>query len=186
MFLRYFWSVFTGLIFCGPIWTQTQILENEIKNETELIGQPFDWETEQVLQRNREPMRTYAHQYKASSKIKSFSLANSDYMSLNGNWHFAWSRDFESSPKHFQKIKYDTSNWDKIEVPSNWQMKGYGNPIYVNAGYSNFDSISFPSVKTPYGNPVGCYVKTFELKKEWKISRYSSILKVLNLHTIYG
>ena len=35
MFLRYFWSVFTGLIFfCGPIWTQTQILENEIKNET--------------------------------------------------------------------------------------------------------------------------------------------------------
>ena len=72
------------------------------------------------------------------------------------------------SPKHFYKIKYDTSNWDKIEVPSNWQMKGYGNPIYVNAGYSNFDSISFSSVKTPYGNPVGCYVRTFELKKEWK------------------
>ena len=129
---------------------------------------PFDWETEQILKRNREPMRTYAHQYKASSKIKSFSLANSDYMSLNGNWRFTWSRDFDSSPKHFQKIKYDVSNWDQIEVPSNWQMKGYGKPIYVNAGYSNFDSISFPAVRTPYGNPVGCYVRTFELKKEWK------------------
>ena len=62
---------------------------------------PFDWETEQILERNREPMRAYAHQYKTSSKIKSFSLANSDYMSLNGNWRFAWSRDFNSSPKHF-------------------------------------------------------------------------------------
>ena len=168
MIAKYFWSLFIGLVFCNPIWAQTQILENEIKNDTGLISRPFDWETEQVLQRNREPMRTYAHQYKASSKIKSFSLANSDYMSLNGNWRFAWSRDFQSSPKHFQKIKYDTSDWDKIEVPSNWQMKGYGNPIYVNAGYSNFDSISFPAVKTPYGNPVGCYVRTFELKKEWQ------------------
>lgn len=168
MIANYFWSVFIGLIFFGPIWAQTQILENEIKNETDLISQPFDWETEQILERNREPMRTYAHQYETSSKIKSFSLANSDYMSLNGNWRFAWSRDFKSSPKHFHKFKYDVSNWDKIEVPSNWQMKGYGKPIYVNAGYSNFDSISFPAVRTPYGNPIGCYIKTFELKKEWK------------------
>ena len=26
----------------------------------------------------------------------------------------------------------------------------------------------FQVLKRSYGNPVGCYVKTFELKKEWK------------------
>ena len=127
-----------------------------------------DWETVEVLQRGREPMRAYAHQYKNVKDALSFSLEKTEYQSLNGLWKFSWSREFKDSPKNFHKAGYDVSAWDEIEVPSNWQMKGYGNPIYVNAGYSDFDSDAFPAVKTPYGNPVGCYVKTFNLNAEWE------------------
>lgn len=126
-----------------------------------------DWETVEVLQRGREPMRAYAHQYTNAKDATGFAIENSEYQSLNGLWKFFWSREFKDCPENFYKAGYDLTEWDEIEVPSNWQMKGYGKPIYVNARYSDFDSIAFPAVKTPYGNPVGCYVRTFELDEQW-------------------
>ena len=32
----------------------------------------------------------------------------------------------------FYKEKFKDGKWDEIEVPSNWELKGYGIPIYVN------------------------------------------------------
>ena len=47
---------------------------------------------------------------------------------LNGEWNF----------KFYPSVALlngDPSSWDKIEVPSNWQLKGYGKPIYTNTRY---------------------------------------------------
>ena len=41
---------------------------------------------------------------------------------LNGEWNF----------KYYPSVALlnaDPAAWDKIEVPSNWQLKGYGKPI---------------------------------------------------------
>ena len=47
-------------------------------------------------------------------------------------WRFDWSDHPAVRPADFYKTTYDVSGWDQIEVPSNWEMKGYGYPIYSN------------------------------------------------------
>ncbi len=46
------------------------------------------------------------------------------------------SKSPDQRPFWFFKDDYDTRDWDDIEVPSNWQMKGYDVPIYVNISLS--------------------------------------------------
>ena len=126
------------------------------------------WETHRVLEINREPARAYAHQYTNAVAAETCERENSLCQSLNGLWKFKWTRTPEESPKDFFKDDYDTASWKTIPVPSNWQMHGYGNPIYVNAGYSDFDRAAFPKVDTPYGRPTGAYKRTFTVDPSWK------------------
>ena len=133
-----------------------------------LISSPLDYETPSVLEINREPARAFAHQYESFDKAQTFELVDSKHKMLNGDWKFHWAKWPEDSPEGFYANDYDVSDWEDITVPSNWQMKGYGNPIYVNAGYSDFDTSKFPAVSTIYGNPTGAYKRTFTIDPEWK------------------
>ena len=123
------------------------------------------WETA-TLSQNREPMRAYAHQYRSEADATTFERANAIQQSLDGDWHFAFSRLPDDSPQGFYALDYDVSDWDTIEVPSNWQMKGYDFPMYRNAGYYEFDWEKFPKIETPHGNPTGAYRRTFTLDPE--------------------
>jgi beta-galactosidase len=119
------------------------------------------WEDPAVLQQNREPSRAYAHQYASKKTALTFEREASILQSLNGDWQFNWARTPEESPEGFFKASYDRSGWDLIEVPSNWQRKGYGNPIYINRDTASFNLDVFPKIESPYGNPTGCYYRTF-------------------------
>src|ERR1051325_1722506 len=44
-------------------------------------------------------------------------------ISLNGQWDFSFALKPSDAPKDFYKSRM--SGWKKIEVPSNWEMKGY-------------------------------------------------------------
>lgn len=79
------------------------------------------------------------------------------YQSLNGKWSFLFLEAPEYSPADFYKTEYDNSTWDTIDVPSNWQMKGYGNMHYSDLWY-NFPIIP-PYV--PTDNPTGIYRRSF-------------------------
>ena len=74
------------------------------------------------------------------------------YTLLNGEWDFKYySRDIDC-PKVID-------SWDRIEVPSCWQMKGYEKPYYTNVNYP------YP-VDPPYvpdDNPVGVYRRFVEI-----------------------
>lgn len=61
--------------------------------------------------------------------------SSSFYSSLNGQWKFYWAKQPSERPVDFYKTTYDTSTWDEIMVPSNWEMLGYGTPIYTNVNY---------------------------------------------------
>ncbi|MBN1144525.1 MAG: DUF4981 domain-containing protein [Bacteroidales bacterium] len=62
-------------------------------------------------------------------------LTSSNYMLLNGNWKFHWSKNPFERPVDFFRPDYDVSSWKEIPVPSDWQMHGYDIPIYTNVMY---------------------------------------------------
>jgi len=89
------------------------------------------------------------------------------YQSLNGNWKFHWVRKPADRPVDFYKPDYDVNDWDDIPVPSNWEIEGYGIPIYVNQPYEFTDDPNPPDIPHDY-NPVGSYRTTFSIPKDWK------------------
>ena len=91
---------------------------------------------------------------------------SSFYKSLNGTWKFNWVRDPANRPTEFMKPEFDVSDWENIPVPSNWEMEGYGIPIYVNQPYEWTDNPQPPYVPHDY-NPVGSYRRSFEIPEDW-------------------
>ncbi|MCF0167838.1 MAG: DUF4981 domain-containing protein, partial [Bacteroidales bacterium] len=92
---------------------------------------------------------------------------------LNGKWKFNWVKQPEDRPVDFYKTSYDVSQWDEITVPSNWEMLGYGTPIYSNLTYPYLNNPpfiqparGFTAEKEP--NPVGAYRRTFTIPSDWK------------------
>jgi len=85
--------------------------------------------------------------------------------SLNGTWRFRWVRNAADRPKEFWREEFDDSAWDGIPVPSNWEIVGYGVPIYTNIPYP------FPPdpPRVPVAwSPVGSYRRTFEVPADWR------------------
>jgi beta-galactosidase len=89
--------------------------------------------------------------------------------SLNGEWKFCWVDSPEKAPKHFWLENYDASEWKTIQVPANWEINGYGTPVYVNVD-NEFRPNNPPEVPT-IDNPVGCYILDFEVPEEWTKGR---------------
>ena len=58
--------------------------------------------------------------------LKGHRKDSSLVLSLNGNWKFHWVPSPEQRPLDFYKPETDVSSWAEIDVPSNWQMRGYG------------------------------------------------------------
>ncbi len=94
--------------------------------------------------------------------------------SLNGAWKFNYVDWPQKRPVNFYKADYDVSSWKEINVPSNWQVEGYGTPYYSNFTYifqKDFPLVmSTPPVKyTAYQerNPVGSYRRNFEVPADW-------------------
>ena len=55
------------------------------------------------------------------------------FLSLNGTWKFFFVSNTEERPgSSFYGDEADVSEWDDIEVPSCWEMKGYDKPVYAN------------------------------------------------------
>jgi len=125
-----------------------------------------DWENPEVVGINKEPGHCTLIPYRdIRTAIKADRKASPFYKSLNDNWKFHWVRKPADRPVDFYKSEYDVSHWNEMPVPSNWQMHGYGIPIYLNVPYA------FPP-NPPYiphnYNPVGSYRRRFTIPDEWK------------------
>ena len=125
-----------------------------------------DWENPAVLGINKLP-------YHATLQLPSKWKDCREIVSLDGQWLFHWSKDPESRPVGFEREDYDVSKWDKITVPGNWQLQGYGKPIYVNMQYPfhrDRPSVTSEPPKDWYAydnrNPVGSYVTFIDVTDE--------------------
>ena len=86
------------------------------------------------------------------------------FFNLNGNWKFNWVKDPKKRPTTFQNIEFDDSDWKTIPVPANWEVEGFGNPIYLDERYPF--TTKWPNAPTDY-NPVGTYRKEINLSKKY-------------------
>ena len=126
-----------------------------------------DWENHHVLQINREPARaafTPFHAQKGDCSI-----------CLNGTWKFRWTPVPDERIVEFYQTDFNDKDWVGFPVPANWEVNGYGTPIYVSAGYPF--KIDPPRVmgepKVDYTtykerNPVGQYRRSFQLPAGWE------------------
>lgn len=125
---------------------------------------------------NRENQRAYYIPYDSLEKaLKGDKLASKYYKLLNGEWNFAYyNRDIEVPEK--------IQNWDKINVPSNWQMKGYDKPGYTNVNYPH-------PVDAPYvldENPCGVYARNIEIDEFWSNRNTYIVFEGVNsCHYVY-
>lgn len=122
------------------------------------------WEDPLVTSINRQPARATAYSYKTVDDALEGNREKSRFLLLNGQWDFKYSVNLDQAPKDF--YRNEVSNWDKIEVPSNWELKGYDIPIYKSAVYP-FRPINPPFVPKDT-NGVGSYQHKFKVPKEWE------------------
>ena len=98
-------------------------------SETNLLKP--DWENPNVIGINKEPGHCTLIPYSdIETALKADREDSQFFRSLNGNWKFNWVNKPADRPLDFYKPDYDVSTWKLIPVPSNWQMHGYGIPIY--------------------------------------------------------
>ena len=139
-----------------------------------------DWENEKVFAINKEPGHPTLIPYASQEEMVADAAyghpwertASSRYLLLNGTWKFHWVKAPEERPLTFYKPSYDVSKWDEIEVPSNWEMKGYGTPLYTNVTYPFMSNPPFIQAQKGYTmekepNPVGSYRRDFTLPQDW-------------------
>jgi beta-galactosidase/beta-glucuronidase len=144
-------------------------------------GQLPDWCNPLVIGRKKEAARaTFVPFADAESALAAYAepwldWAKSPYvMSLDGEWAFAWLPNPASAPAGFMEPRFDDAGWDRIPVPSCWQMLGdeflrgkpkYDIPIYTNVRYP-FPIDNLPAVPLD-DNPTGCYRRRFSVPAAW-------------------
>lgn len=139
-----------------------------------------DWENPQNLCQGREESRAFFVPFANKEEaLKGKRQDSSLVLSLNGNWKFHWAPQPDQRPVDFYKPDFDVSGWKDIDVPSNWQMRGYGTPIYSNQHYTfvrdwprvmsqprTEEEMAYTTPRTE-PNAVGSYRRDVELPADW-------------------
>jgi len=73
---------------------------------------------------------------------------------LNGVWDFDGYASLEDLPENWLAIRPRGS----MPVPGNWELNGFGKPVYVNVRYP----IPYDPPYVPVANPAGVYRRTFQ------------------------
>ena len=124
-----------------------------------------DLENPSVFEWNKEPARATFFPFADRESALSHDPERSSFVqSLNGPWKFRWVSDPADRPTDFFRNGFDDGSWDEIPVPSNWELLGYGIPIYTNIPYP-FPPDP-PRVPDDW-NPVGSYRRSFTVPDGW-------------------
>lgn len=131
-----------------------------------LAQKPNDWENPEVFKSNTEqPHSTFTYYSNVAKAMTYGEEKASFYQSLNGQWKFKWSHQPNKRPVDFYKEDFNVSSWEQIKVPADWQMEGFGVPIYMNVNYPFKKDI--PNIPNEY-NPVGSYKRNFTIPDDWE------------------
>ena len=151
---RIFASLFASmLVFSAPLPARAQSFK--------------EWQDPEINQVNRLPMHATFFAY-GNEDILGAPKESYNYLSLNGNWKFNWVKNANERPIDFFKPGFNDAGWDSIPVPGNWELHGYGDPIYVNVGYPwRNDFKTNPPAVPEKNNHVGTYRRSVTIPKNW-------------------
>lgn len=128
-------------------------------------AQKNDWENPQINYINKLPARATFYSYENAKQAQEDIREKSFFFkSLNGDWLFKWVAKPADAIINFQDKNFNSTKWTSIDVPSNWEMRGYGTPIYTNSTYPFFNDYPFIN---KHDNPVGHYIKTVTIDPTW-------------------
>ncbi|MBQ7511104.1 MAG: DUF4981 domain-containing protein [Prevotella sp.] len=128
-----------------------------------------EWKNPSVNQVNREARRADFFAFENGDKALANDKTKSGrYLSMEGKWKFNFVKDHNLAPKDFYTLKYDDSQWVDFPVPGLFEIEGYGDKTYKNAGYAwctTFDNN--PPFISETNNYTGSYRRTFDLPADW-------------------
>ena len=121
------------------------------------------WEQPEIFEVNRLSARATLTPY-ATLEDALERGASAWVRDISGEWKFHWSATPAGAPEGFEAVGYDDSSWSIMPVPGNWEINGFGVPIYTN--------VTYPFPKNPpfiphHDNPTGCYRHSFDIPTEW-------------------
>ena len=125
------------------------------------------WQDIKTVSVNREAPRSSFMSYSDTASALTGSYSSSDrFVSLNGTWKFLFAEDGRTLPAGVTDASTDTSAWDDIKVPGNWERQGYGTALYVNHPYE-FCTFNPQPPALPDATPVGVYSRKFGIPAGW-------------------
>ncbi|MEJ2881598.1 glycoside hydrolase family 2 TIM barrel-domain containing protein [Pedobacter sp. GR22-6] len=127
-------------------------------------AQNNDWENPKIVDQGKEkPHVTFVPFDRQQEALADDYSKSAYFKSLNGQWKFNYVDQYKDRRTDFYQTNVDDSGWANLNVPSNWELNGFGIPIYTN--------IVYPHPKNPpfigANNPVGTYRKSFTIPEDW-------------------
>ena len=142
------------------------------------LAQQPDWENQAIFRINKENPRATSMPFPTQEEAATKARLESPWCQmLNGNWKFNHVGNPSAKPPGFENPTFDDSSWKEIPVPSNWQMQGYGAPLYTNIIYpfaKNPPTVMgdppqhFTNFPIENRNQVGSYRHKFTIPENWK------------------
>ena len=141
----------------------------------------LNWQNEKVFQEHKLDGHATFMPYANTDKLHADKArydrpwvdpTGAEWMTLNGVWNLKWTTDMGNIPQDdFYADAVDATAWDTITVPSCLEMKGYGNPYYINDQYPFEDS--YPLIQMTGGcqNSVASYRRHFTLPEGWETGK---------------
>ena len=118
------------------------------------------WQDIQTTSVNAETRRTEVIYFARRADALSKGFRDSEnYKSLNGTWDFKYFED--------HRTMEEPQAWDKIQVPGNWEIQGWGTPLYTNIPYDFCPKDPVAGV-LPESVPSALYRRTFTVPEGWK------------------
>ena len=126
------------------------------------------WQDKDVFLRNGRTQRTELILHADRDAALTRPIEGSEYYrSLNGTWRFRYFDSHRQLPARIEETAApDAAAWDSIRVPGNWELQGFGTPIYVNTVYEFAPSNPEPP-RLPDDVPVGVYCRSFTVPEAW-------------------
>ncbi len=141
-----------------------------------LSAQTPDWENQAVFRINKESPRATMMPF-PSAPDGAARLDSPWCRVLNGNWKFHHAGRPDAAPQGFEAPDFDDSAWAEIPVPANWQLHGFGAPLYTNVTYpfaKNPPTVmgdppqSFSNFPPEHRNETGSYRMKFTVPEDWR------------------
>lgn len=147
-------------IFFLSVFTFLSILSTSMR-----AGEPY-FRDINVFAVNKEQPRTSFMTYENQEQALTGEYENSPYYKLlNGTWDFLYLDNHQNLPTNI--LSPDASiRWSKIKVPGNWEIQGFGIPVYTNHGYEFKPRNPIPPL-LPDEIPVGVYKREIDIPSDW-------------------